>query len=481
MKNFKLNEISLQICNKYIYVRGEDQNNINIELDEDNNLLRIKNISDEYNYNIMKRECGNIPIIIEKDWVKYSFEGHLQENNPTQNILTYSITTTKIIHKIREAIQKAYLKAIDKFFDDTLLEKILAIEDKDDPLKELFVTGIYEYSKLNIHDSTNLHNKALRLNCILDYIFKRGDKDILTAWINEKLNLYLKEKNNYSKNAILGEIYTAGYFAEIFSDEIEPIKEVRGKKSGIQTPDFRCIIQKKEVFCEVNTPSMNNEEVKKLEKFENEMNIKAKNAKKGTIVSGVCSVSPVGYNPKYQTTAEMCISKFSNIKADKKQLSENNYNILMINLYNKDYWSVISNALNPLFISHIGINLYSGYLWQAFYGKEGDSILEEYCGYQDIPKLQFNGMFEREDKKHISAAIIAMPFKTAIFENHNSNMPLPFDVLMQLTRMPYFDLNLSQIRIPAEFYSENNKFKEDIESKRGKINSITSDNFWGYL
>lgn len=106
--------------------------------------------------------------------------------------------------------------------------------------------------------------------------------------------------------------------------------------------------------------------------------------------------------------------------------------------------------------------------------------MEDYFGIGNIPTLDFNGMFEREENKQISAAIVMIPYKTIIYENPNADKMLPYESLLSLTKMPYFDLNLSQTRIPIEFY-DLNTFKNEIEYNRKKINSVSKVEFYNYL
>ena len=91
----------------------------------------------------------------------------------------------------------------------------------------------------------------------------------------------------------------------------------------------------------------------------------------------------------------------------------------------------------------------------------------------------FNGMFQRDSSKCISAAIIMKPLKTVIYENINTDNPLSKDVLLTLTRLPYFDLNLSQVRIPNNYYMNSN-LADEINAKRKKINSINSSDCYGF-
>ena len=61
-----------------------------------------------------------------------------------------------------------------------------------------------------------------------------------------------------------------------------------------------------------------------------------------------------------------------------------------------------------------------------------------------------------------------LPYKTVIFENPNATTPLNYDVLMGLTRLHNFDLNLSRVRIPNSYYLKNT-LENTIEQDRQKI------------
>lgn len=85
-----------------------------------------------------------------------------------------------------------------------------------------------------------------------------------------------------------------------------------------------------------------------------------------------------------------------------------------------------------------------------------------------------DGMFGGEKNKHISAALLFFMDKTVILENPNADIPLLKEVLLSLTCLSNFDLNLSQVRIPNGYYTKE-KFSAKIEQQRNMINSITSE------
>ena len=370
--------------------------------------------------------------------------------------------------ELQNAMEQYQLKAMAEIFDDDFVDKILNF-DKKDPISEMYIDGIYNYYK-NRYLSTGInktHNKVLQLNiCINELLTKYRLKD----WLLSKKKEYLKsEKDNANKNAILGEIFTAGYFARIFVDSLTPIKTSR-----TQTPDFEIELNKHKIIVEVNTPSMNTKEVEKLEKFHKEVEENFKKNKKSGISINTCCVCAAGYNPKYRTTAENWISKLSNIKSTSEQFSPDDMNLLVVNLFNP-YMDVIDCChFEPIFMSHLGENYYSGNIWQAFYGKENDNILEDYDGCLPPRKMCFDGMFYRKNNCNISAAVIMLPYKTVIFENPNATTPLNYDVLMGLTRLHNFDLNLSRVRIPNSYYLKNT-LENTIEQDRQKINSINRE------
>ena len=125
--------------------------------------------------------------------------------------------------ELQNAMEQYQLKAMAEIFDDDFVDKILNFYKKD-PISEMYIDGIYNYYK-NRYLSTGInktHNKVLQLNiCINELLTKYRLKD----WLLSKKKEYLKsEKDNADKNAILGEIFTAGYFARIFVDSLTPIK-----------------------------------------------------------------------------------------------------------------------------------------------------------------------------------------------------------------------------------------------------------------
>ena len=474
MKNFKSNEIKIKFCKQEIPILNDAK--FEVKLDELNKRISfiIPNNATRY-MNLLRRQCKNMSLDIEEleTCTKHDIQAEFSEE---KNVGSYTEITYKIIeytnyNKVRMALQKTFKATLNQYLSDSDLLKICSFKDKD-PLKIMLsaVTNNHFGHSFNSNDNDE-NKKATRLNLIIEQVLKLGN-ETHKQWLRKKFDMYLKEKTLSGRNAILGEIFTMGYIFFIHPEDFTPIKE---KKTA--TPDFESIINGHKVYIEVNTPSMNEQEQKKLEKFKKEVAEKIKSAPKGSIQSSIITVSPVGYNPKFKTVGEMCISKFSNIKSSSGQLSVGNYNILAINLFNPDYFSISGKAAKPLFLSFRGEYFYSGYLWQAFYAQERDLVLEDYSGAGNIPTLKFNGMFEREENKYISAVIIMIPYKTIIYENHKADKMLPYETLLSLTKMPYFDLNLSQTRIPIKFYTLDT-FKNEIEYHRRKINSVSRAEFY---
>ncbi|MBQ8459883.1 hypothetical protein IJ541_07260 [bacterium] len=377
---------------------------------------------------------------------------------------------------IKESIKLHLLQPLGSIFDDDFMSKVYELDDED-PLKLIFIHGIELYydKSNNSSKSVRLHEKALQLSVCIEYLLKIDYFDYRN-WLETKKSEYLKSKSNTAnKNAILGEIYTVGYIARMFVDSIIPVK-TKAKKN-IQTPDFKCLINNEEVIFEVNTQNMNDDEKDGIKKHKEESRKKYINSDKKGVFIDFYSVCPAGTNKKYRTTAENWISKISNIKAKSEQFKLNKMNILVINLFNEEMDLVDLIHFKPLFVSHQGCAFYSGNMFQAFYGKEGDKILEEYRGGY-CPKMTFDGMFNREHSNNISAAILMMPYKTIIYENPNACVPLTYNVLFDLTKMHSFDLAHSFVRIPKTFYDKH-KLSAEITRCRQKINSITINDCLG--
>lgn len=360
------------------------------------------------------------------------------------------------IDTIREKLNKARYNYINDYLKEKLdssekdiLNRILELNE-DDPLKKMllnldFQPKILRRLEIALQESTNIPE--------------------LEDWLKDSFGRYFREKDISNRYGILGEIITASYFLELNNKSLKPMPT-----SNDQTPDFLYAYGENEIHIELNTQSMNNNENKRLKQFK----ANARQAK----VSSITSVSPVGRNKKFKTTAENCINKFSNIKAESEQLKDGQTNILAINFFNPDfssYSSTLINALHPIFMGNCDKGaIFSGFLWQAFYAKEGDKVFEDYRERSKNPNLIFSGMFERQEKQHISAALLFFMNKTVILENPNANKPLSKEVLLSLTCLNNFDLNLSQVRIPNTYYTKS-KFSEKIEQQRNLINSINSE------
>ena len=122
----------------------------------------------------------------------------------------------------QKALKKYKFTALEHVFNAEFLEKVYEFKDND-PIQELYNTGLINYSK-NLHLNTEmnkLHEKLVLLDYGLENIIKRYN---LENWLEKCKKKYLQEKENTeNKNAILGELYTAGFFARISLDSLKEI------------------------------------------------------------------------------------------------------------------------------------------------------------------------------------------------------------------------------------------------------------------
>lgn len=383
---------------------------------------------------------------------------------------------SNLIHK---AIDLFNLRPLGAVFDDNFMEQIYSFEEED-PLKQIFYEGLeIPYKHLGTEQNyRGFHHKAYQLSFCINNILRDNNQDLL-QWLSKLKKRYLDERNdNANKNGILGEIYTAGYFLNTYIEKIQPIKTQA--KKGQKTPDFACILGTDEEFTiEVNTPSINGDEKNKI--IQHKQKIEENNAKrtKKGIHIDYLTVCPAGSRDKYKTVAENWIDKISSIKSNSEQFSDNKMNLLVVNLFNKDMDLVYLKHFHPLLISQDECSFYSGNIFQAFYGKTGDKIFEDYMGLCES-QMTFDGMFNREYARKISAAVFMSPYYTIVFENPNAETPLSYRVLLNLTKLHNFELNSSIIRIPKNYYEIHN-LSDEIELKREKINSIVTDDCYRFV
>ena len=380
------------------------------------------------------------------------------------------------ILEIRKAFEEQLLCGINELFNENILNKIIV--DNKGPLYKLIKDGAVEY-KTHTNSSNIEHHKLQQINTFFQEIINKKDKKWIN-WIEHSLNKYFDTNAQiYQKSAIVGEIYSASIIYSA-THKGEPIPEQRGKgKENIQTPVFKFnFIKNNTVFFEVNTPTINTDEKERIKKIEQVFEEKVR-TKPEPVMSCLIEISAAGNNPKFSTYAENCINKFSNIKAFKKQLKAGDYNVLVVSLIDDDFCLFPTEQLCYIHNGPWG-SLSTGSIWQAFYGKENDKVLEGYIGNGNIPTMKFSGMFERNDKNNISAALIILPYKVVLYENHNAINPLPKEVLMSLINMHDFDLNISEIRIPYSYFTDL-EFKNKIKKQRKIINSITKNDLCGYV
>lgn len=352
------------------------------------------------------------------------------------------------------------LSDLSQLFNDAVLKNIL--EDSNDPLGKL-LTEYYNITNLKKRANNNSTSHIVyKLNNIVKKMIK--DKK-WNSWLTSKIKDYVKTNKPEQKYAILGEIHTISIFNNI--TELTPVATVKDQ----QTSDFMYNYLKEKVNIEVNTPSMNEKEAKRqkdeMTKFQNNLSPDV------PVQSYIMEISPMGNNPKYSTAAENCISKISNIKFGKKQLKENEMNILVINFLNDDMWCVNYEHTTPIIAGGM-YGFFSGNLWQALYAKHGDLVLEGYKGIGKIAKLQFDGMFQRKENRKISAVLFIFSAKTVLMENPYAQKSLSSKILQSLFNLSDFDYDLSYVRWPKPFYKKLffDAFKQKINNKRKLINSI---------
>ncbi len=99
-------------------------------------------------------------------------------------------------------------------------------------------------------------------------------------------------------------------------------------------------------------------------------------------------------------------------------------------------------------------------------------------GLRTIPKLKFDGMFQRKENRKISAVLFIFREKTVLMENPYAQKKLSPEILQLLFNLSDFDYALSCVRWPKPFYKKLffDAFKQKINNERNLINSVVKSN-----
>ena len=254
-------------------------------------------------------------------------------------------------------------------------------------------------------------------------------------WLLKKRKNVL-EKDRFNASAALGEFRCYSALIDTFGKNIvKPISE-----TDTPTPDFMLDYNGDNIYIEVNTVQMNNEEAKRLSDF----NRKGQ----GEVIREIC-YCPFGNKSGYSTT-QTVIRKIYNVKTDSLQIQKGKINILWIDLQD-GYMRTICDKIDrfaPIISGrHIGgaiEGFYSNELWYALYSTKGLAVFEgetmnaEEGKEHSLGKIGYDGKFANDEYSYINAVIYAGTKSVIICENPYAQTTLPDWFLKKITEMQGF-------------------------------------------
>lgn len=277
-------------------------------------------------------------------------------------------------------------------------------------------------------------------------------------WIIKGKNKLIDVDDYTTVSGFLGEVRALGYLIGA-GYTARPVKEAESN-----TPEF--VIDgesNQQIEVEVHSKQYSLVESIALEEF-NKRDDNPPN--RSGVVFKEHVITPFGKPNSGENIAENFISKIASRKEDEKQLSKDKTSILWLD-FQDEYWQWFSlrNQILPIETSQ-GM-YYSGPMWYAFYGVKGLPIFENYLIEPSPDKgfviMRHKGRFR--DASKVDACILSLHQDTVIFENPNSNNPLPEWFYEKINRLKRFNFSYSWINWPEKRLGE----RIDNEIQRIKV------------
>lgn len=294
------------------------------------------------------------------------------------------------------------------------------------------------------------------------------------CWLRKRKKIVLG-KNRVNASSSFGEIRCLGNIISAFPHfDICTEKPI---KNGCK-PDFIVSCKNKSVYIETYTLQMNGEEADKLSKIHNEN----RNSSDGIVISE-CSYYPYGVRSKY-SLIESAMAKINSIKEESFQFSNDNVNILWIDLQDEymDSASMMLDIFNPINSSLTASSVegfYSNILWYSLYAPKGTPIFDAVhliYGEGNRVKLQktsLDGKFV-VNNSNISAIVFSGSDSVVVCENANAKNKIPKFFVKNITSLSKFKFELSRMNFPA------NNLKSSIGKEINMINKLANNIFYSW-
>lgn len=196
------------------------------------------------------------------------------------------------------------------------------------------------------------------------------------------------------------------------------LKEVN--KDRIKTPDFQLNLYCSKIAVECVSENLSEKYSKELNKHLHELNKEVKNSKE-KVVSGI-------FAPEYSKTLNNVVKKYRTMKTS-MQTKGYKYKILMISFVNDFFKNPEDAAPFHLFRDRI----YSGLIYNAFYGRRGNILFHgshKYGEEHHLEILSQDGKFAKKDDTY-NLAILHFNYKRkkdeyVFYENIINPLPYPF-------------------------------------------------------
>ncbi|VEU81090.1 hypothetical protein [Haploplasma axanthum] len=370
---------------------------------------------------------------------------------------------------LEEANFNERIKQILSFFKEEEIEKIKShrkIDNYEHPLKNII---IYDESKTSSNIADDKSSIIYKTNWAFEVV-QRIDPD----WLRAKKSDLLDDDYSIVSSVLGGirayaEIKTRLY-RELFNDTSQLVSIPTSKNP---TPDFRLsdtdYYQKKYVVdFEVFTKTHDKESQKGIDLGTTVTKI---NGGRNKITTRVSSHRPFSFEKrpleknKHASDLRHIIHLFTQVKAKDKQFSDENINVLWIDMQDEaifHYSSFLSFA-SPTVIRDG--SFISSTLWHAFYGQIEMIILHEFFQGEHntylTSKLEHDGRFYLSENK-ADFVVFVFPRKTIVFEKPDNDKVIPERFRDTLTYLLNFNSVESRIDFPKGNLSQ--ALKNDVES-----------------
>ncbi|MCP4677782.1 MAG: hypothetical protein GY854_20140 [Deltaproteobacteria bacterium] len=308
----------------------------------------------------------------------------------------------------------------------------------------------YLGSSMNIASQNGVTCHAFVILQILDTAVDAFEVSDHRDWAVAKMK-EMAEDDCIKVRASSAELGAAGILKEVF-DGLRPMQEKRKKK----TPDFEI---HRGVYAEVYCPQESQPEKQK---------VKREIEKQQGMVRIAFSHPLTGSNGmSLRYPANKMIDKVVNQKRDNEQTVEGARNLLWIDLLQS--YRIPATKLRPTVSEKVDGNIYikSFGIWNAFYGKEDDSILPRepmvlrYLTGASVYFQRRNGIFR--NNRNWSGALLLTKDGLVFFENPWAKTKVGENTMRRITKLFMFRPEFSFFDFPGNMVGLENQIESELE------------------